>query len=428
MTNDEKKKLEKLRELALQAGLRLVDDESPVDDTLPDGAHLGTWQKLRKPAPQREDDGTLKKPVVPYRSRFNTNTILESDPKYSNLVYWEMADQILLDGQMVEDAMLEKIAIDMEVRYRYSVTDQALKGAVLRVSHLRPHTPIKNYLDSLTWDGELRLANLAEEIWSAETTDATRPLIQEMSARMWIGYVARIYDPGCMNHTFVIYGGEKGVGKSYSLEVMAGAWFSRSDIPIGQKDAQVKIHQSGAWLWEIAEMKDLQGKSADLAKQFFSTSEDIYRPPYASMPVRRKRRTCFIGTTNNYQFMDDGPERRFWIFKLQKKVNIQYLRTHRDQIWAEAVHHYKNGVAWWLPAEFEEQLKDYQQSFLVEDAWSFQVKNCIVTKNGASIDEIMEFLDLPVVHRHTGNSRRIGQICRDLGYNVYWRGGKRIFK
>lgn len=110
MTNDEKQKLEKLRQLALQAGLRLVDDESPVDDTLPDGAHLATWQKLRKPSPQREDDGTLKKPVVPYRSRYNTNTILESDPKYSKLVYWEMADQIMLDGQMVDDAMLEKIS------------------------------------------------------------------------------------------------------------------------------------------------------------------------------------------------------------------------------------------------------------------------------------------------------------------------------
>ena len=67
--------------------------------------------------------------------------------------------------------------------------------------------------------------------------------------------------------------------------------------------------------------------------------------------------------------MDDGPERRFWVFKILSKINIQYLQTHREQILSEAFYFYKQGVKWWLDPEFEEMLKDYHTAFLVDDPY-----------------------------------------------------------
>lgn len=435
MTTDKQREArERLLEMAKTLGIRLVEDvESTVDPTIPKGADPKTWEWLDKPRAQYDEHGHLKKPVIPKTSRINTNLILETDPKYLSLCFWEHADQILWRGQMVSDAIIEDIALDMEVRYRYRVSNKLLEGAVLRVANQRIHTPIKDWLESLDpWDGTPRIENLAENVLMCETTDEYRPLIQRMSALMWISFVARIFEAGCHVHTLPIFVGPKGVGKSMTMEIMCGQYFTRADLPIGKKDALEKIHQAGMWVWELAELKDLQGKSADVAKQFLSTSEDLYRPSYAKLPVKRKRRTCFIGTTNNYHFMDDGPERRFWVFKILKKINIQYLQTHREQIWSEAVHFYKQGISWWLDPEFEDMLKDYQTAFLVDDPWAFKVHKIMIQRDEGTIDtstgDIIEALELPMHISHTGNAKRIAAIMTQLGYESKRRGSRRVWK
>jgi len=435
MTTDKQKEArERLLEMAKTLGIRMVDDvESTVDPTLPMGADVATWDKLSKPKPQYDEHGNLKKPVIPKTCRINTNIILENDPKYSDLVFWEHADQVLWRGSMVSDAVIEEMALDMEIRYRYTVGNKSLEGAVLRVAHTRIHTPIKDWLESLpAWDGVGRIENLAEDVLNCETLDEYRPLIQRMSALMWIAFVARIYDPGCHVHTMPIMVGPKGVGKSMLMEIMAGEYFTRADLPIGKKDALEKIHQAGMWVWELAELKDLQGKSADVAKQFITTSEDLYRPSYGKLPVKRKRRTCFVGSTNNYQFMDDGPERRFWIFKILKKINLQYLQTHRVQIWCEAIYYYKQGVKWWLDEEFEEVLKDYQTAYLVDDPWAYKVNKIMMDRDEGTIDtstsDIVEAMDIPLHISHTGNAKRIAAIMAQLGYESKRRGSRRVWK
>jgi|DEB0MinimDraft_10_1074344.scaffolds.fasta_scaffold01214_14 predicted P-loop ATPase len=435
MTTDKQKEArERLLEMAKTLGIRMVDDvESTVDPTLPMGADVATWDKLTKPKPQYDEHGNLKKPVIPKTCRINTNIILENDPKYSDLVFWEHADQVLWRGSMVSDAVIEEMALDMEIRYRYTVGNKSLEGAVLRVANTRIHTPIKDWLESLpAWDGVGRIENLAEKVLNCETLDEYRPLIQRMSALMWIAFVARIYDPGCHVHTMPIMVGPKGVGKSMLMEIMAGEYFTRADLPIGKKDALEKIHQAGMWVWELAELKDLQGKSADVAKQFITTSEDLYRPSYGKLPVKRKRRTCFVGSTNNYQFMDDGPERRFWIFKILKKINLQYLQTHRVQIWCEAIYYYKQGVKWWLDEEYEEVLKDYQTAYLVDDPWAYKVNKIMMDRDEGTIDtstsDIVEAMDIPLHISHTGNAKRIAAIMAQLGYESKRRGSRRVWK
>lgn len=397
------------------------------DPHMPEGAHEETWSLLD--IKRRHDSSGNVISASPEKSRYNTHTILSVDPQYASVRYWEHADKIMYRDSEVSDNVIETIGIDLETRYNYFITSDAIRAAILLRSTQNTVCPIREYLDSLVWDGETRIADLAEHILKAETTDETRHLIRTMSGMMWISFVARIYDPGCKVDTVPFLIGEKGVGKSTVFEIMGGDWFSRSDIPIGTKDALEKIHQSGVWLWEIAELKDLQGKSADLAKQFFSTSEDRYRPSYGKMPITRKRRTCFIGTSNNYQILDDGPERRYWILKITDKIDLEYVKKYRDQIWAEAVHWYKDGERWWLPYELEDSLSQYQESFLVDDPWSYKVLQYLeMHPQGVTAADILDHLGIPHVAQHGGLVKRIARVCRELGYHNTPTGGTRKYR
>ena len=58
---------------------------------------------------------------------------------------------------------------------------------------------------------------------------------------------------------------------------------------------------------------------------------------------------------------------------------------------------------------------DYQQTFIIDDPWTFKVIEAIASGKKTT-PEIMTHLELPSSQQHIGNSKRIGQICRDMGY------------
>jgi len=71
-----------------------------------------------------------------------------------------------------------------------------------------------------------------------------------------------------------------------------------------------------------------------------------------------------------------------------------------------------------------EALREYQIDFKIDDPWSSKVRECIISKSGASTSEIMDFLQLPIAQQHTGNSKRIAHICKELGYTQTNTGGE----
>ena len=398
-----------------------------LGEKVPENAEVNVWRKLIKTSPRVSKTGNVEKYMAPRKLKQNYAFILEHDTKYSSLCYHDHADRMLWQNEEIKEQHYEEIALDIEVRYWLSVPAEHLRAAIVRVANMRQITPIKDFLEKElpVWDEEKRLETLAENVFKAEITKETKNLIETMSRKMWIGYVARILDPGCKNDVMTILIGPKGTGKSTSMEIMAGSkWFSNSHIEIGNKGALELIHQSGVWIWELAELKSLQGKTSDTAKQFFSATEDRFRASYARFPSRRKRRVCFFGSTNNYQILDDGPERRFWIFKNTGPIDLEYLKTNRLQIWAEALHLYRTEKEdWWLPHNFELELQAYQQSFIINDPWTFSVaqklRDLVTTERTSH--KILEEMEIPIQQRNIYTVRRLNQICRELKYTLQQR-------
>lgn len=434
LTNEQK--LQLMEDLASEMGTVITLKEDPK----PPGADPQVWAMLDKPKPCYKDDNrTLKYVVRPRANRSNLRIIFENDDQYQNIQYHDHSTSLLLNGTPIEKATWEDIAIDIEERYRIETNDNMIRSAMYRIGFHNQIFPIRDYLESLVWDGTERLELFAENILQAETSPQDVQLIRAMSTKMFIGPVARIYEPGCDLHSMPIYIGDKGIGKSMVIKLLLPNedWFGRTKMKIGDKSALEMLHQTGIWLQEIAELADFQGKNASDTKAFITNEADRYRVVYDKDVVKKKRRTCFFGTSNDYQILDDGWERRFWIFKLTGKVDLAWVVANRDQVWAEAVHYYKAGKQWHLNDDETEMLRTYQQTFLVEDAWAWGVSKAIDFyysdrgQPGATTQQIMDYIELPVSQQHTGNSRRIAQICRDNGYQMkrtaksrYWCKGR----
>ena len=408
------KKDEKYRQLLSlvkeATGIDVEDKQEPMD------TDIDTWDILKK--------GETKSGVLlPLNCRFNTASILRNDPKYATLCYNEHSDQILLNGEMVSDGMVETIAYNFEEKYRYKVTEKALRASIIMVAQERTVEPIKEWMLGLPkWDQQPRILKFFTDVFNAKVPMGAENLIDEMSAKWFISCVARVMKPGCKMDTCLVLVGDKGMRKSSALKALSSEeYFSDSNINISHKDAYELLHQSGVWIWELAEMHALQGKTADNAKQFLTSASDRYRPAYAKMPVQRNRRTVFTASTNNYQFLSDGPERRFWIVEIQSKINVDWILANREQLWAEALHYFNDGVEWWLQPDSEDDLERYQQSYIIDDPWTFKVLDCFKHHNlEATTAQIMDYLQLSSANQHGGFSKRIAQICRDCGYEQYY--------
>ena len=390
------------------------------------------WDQLTKKPAKMNKDGEMTAPPVPHVDRSNLAIILEGDPQFSTLGYNDHADLMMWGSRILDEPAMTDIMIDLERRYGFRGPDRMIERGVLRVSNQRKIEPIKDWLESLTeWDQYNRIDDMMRDIFHAEFADGYEKLVSTMG-RMWlISCVARIMEPGCKVDTAITLIGEKGARKGTALETLASApWFSNSHIDIKTKAGYELLHQSGVWIWELAEGKALQGKSAEAVKAFMTGQFDRYRPAYRKDIVRRKRRTVFAVTLNNYQFLSDGPERRFWPVRIKResRIDTDWLMEHRDQIWAEALHYYRQKEKWHLPEDLETQLREYQQIFIIDDPWANQVIECFKKTGKCTTAEIMKDIELPAAQQHSGNSRRIAQICKDLGYVQRMDNGKRTWR
>ncbi len=402
-----KKTKEAIKALGEATGIKIVDEDRPF------GADPSTWRIIVKYTPKKE--GSLARP---FADRSNLAHILENDPEFSTLAYNEHADVMLYKGSELDDTVLEEIAIGLERSYRYNGTDTIIRRGVMRVCANRRLEPIKDWLASLPdWDNTPRIGSMLTDRFHAEYDDGYQALVEAFGSKWMISCVARVMQPGCKVDTALTLIGEKGARKGTSLEILASKkWFSNSHIDIKGKNGYEMLHQSGVWIWELAEGKALQGKSAEAVKAFMTGASDRYRPAYGKMVVKRPRRTVFAVTLNNYQFLSDGPERRFWPVRIKRDslIDTDWLEANRDQLWAEALHLYGAGTQWYLEADLEKMLIDYQQDFIIDDPWTKKIREAY-EQNKRTTSEMMEHLELAAGQRHSGHSRRVAQICKDLG-------------
>lgn len=246
----------------------------------------------------------------------------------------------------------------------YDITGkEKIADALTAVLTRHSYHPIRDYLNGLTWDGVPRLDGIIIDYMGAEDSELNRA----MSRKHFVAAVARVFNPGCKYDYCLIMSGAEGIGKSTLLRVMGGRWFNDSITTLEGKEGMEQLRR--AWVVELGELSSIKRSDVEQVKAHLSKQVDIYRAAYARRVLEHPRQCVFCGTTNEALFLKgDTGNRRFWVIPVVAELRkykdwSEAIRRDRDQLWAEAVHYYKQGEPLYLSEELEAQAKQRQQDF-----------------------------------------------------------------
>jgi len=267
----------------------------------------------------------------------------------------------------IEDEYIDQLRIWIHRNYRLRRTPQYadVYQAIKIVSRENRFHPVREYLKSIKWDGEGRL-----DQWLSLCFESVQPTdyLTLAGSKFLIGAVARVMRPGCKMDEMLILEGAQGKGKSTAIKILFDPWFSDAPFSLDGKDHYLLM--KGTWGYEVAEMDAFNKGEASQAKLMMSQQVDKYRPPYGKSVIERKRQTVFFGTVNHTEYFKDlTGNRRYWPIACEV-VHRDWLVKFKDQLWAEALHRFKQGEKW-HPASDEEValFMSQQEQRLKLDPW-----------------------------------------------------------
>ena len=244
--------------------------------------------------------------------------------------------------------------------------------AAQAVAQMNRFHPVRDYLNSLTWDKTARLDALLPTYFGVNVgKDVSESALKYILAvgRCWmLSAVARALNPGCKVDCVLLLQAGQGRKKSQALEALASKGFFSDHMPdLGNKDALLEAHR--IWIMELAELASIRGKENERVKAFLSRFNDLFRAPYDRRVQEHLRGFVFAGTTNDdTPFTDETGNRRYWPVQCGD-INIEKLRKDRDQLWAEAVARFNNKERWWLDAETEKAAEQEQYQRYQSGQW-----------------------------------------------------------
>lgn len=233
------------------------------------------------------------------------------------------------------------------------------------LSHNTAFHPIRDYLDSMVWDGVPRLDTLFIDYLGAEDC----PYVRAVARKTMCAAVGRIFHPGIKFDYVTTFIGPQGRGKSTLASKMGGIWFTDGFNAI-QGNASIEQLQ-GVWIVEMGELAGLKKADIDVIKAYVSRRTDRYRVAYGKRVESFPRQCIFVATTNRPDFMRDTTGgRRFWPIVCGPSAKSVFDDLDEDtikQVWAEAVRRFEKQERLYLPAELEKVAAEVQQQHTEAD-------------------------------------------------------------
>ena len=301
----------------------------------------------------------------------NIICILENDPLLSGHLWHDLFSGFdLVKGGLPWDRKATQwgnrddanLRIYLDENYGVSGKDKIKDAKDAVFTRHRVH-PIRDYLNSLVWDGVPRLDRLIIDYVGAEDNALNRA----MTRKHFTAAVARVMNPGCKYDYCLIISGAEGIGKSTLFSVMGGEWFNDSLVTMEGKSGMEQAR--GGWVIELPELGSIKRSDVEQVKAYISRQDDTYRPAYGTVVEKHPRQCVFCGTTNETYFLKgDTGNRRFWVMSVNSDLRIhkevkEDLMADRDQLWAEAVEYWKQGESLYLPMDLENEARKRQADY-----------------------------------------------------------------
>lgn len=302
-------------------------------------------------APRR--DGTRRVKDIKEGSMTNVELVLENErglparPFREEFSFTLKKDQAGKISDWNDDDTTELVSW-IEKRFKFAPSQRATTNAIMSFSKKHSRNLVKERLESVKWDGKHRLDTLFIDTLGVEDDQAGYS--RAVTRRWLVGAVKRVYEPGCKFEMVPMLTGEQGIGKSTLIRRLASPTFFNSGLR-GMKDKDDKINLLGNWIIELGEITAFKRSTIEDIKQFISNQEDKYREPYGKLSVPHPRKSVFIGTTNESEFLKDSTgNRRFFPLecsseriKLDPKNPASLTDDYILQVLAEAREAYQAG-------------------------------------------------------------------------------------
>lgn len=304
---------------------------------------------------------------MPNKTIDNVLTILEHDPALKGKFYHdECANRCVKAVPLPWDketwfrkplawADEDDAGLRHYIEKMYTITGkERIYDAMAVYATTHKQNKLRDYLNSLSWDGICRLDTLLTDYFGAPDGTYTRMAIR----KALVAAVARVMVPGTKFDSMLILSGAQGVGKSTFFRILGKDWYSDSMATFEGKDAAELIQ--GYWIIEAGELTGLNKSEMNIVKQFLSKTEDVYRMPYGRRTAAFPRCCIIVGTTNDTEFLKDRTgNRRFWPVDLGVQAATKNIFTQLagevDQIWAEAVTRYQVGEPLYMAGDAAEE-------------------------------------------------------------------------
>ena len=314
----------------------------------------------------------------------NAELILSYDPLLRNAIRFnELTQRVDIvkplgwdrgySGKALTDNDLYNIHLYCERAYGISSL-KLIEEALHIVANRNSYHPVRDFLNSLEWDGQERIRFALRHFLGADASDYTYEILKFFM----LGAVSRAFKPGIKFDYIICVVGDQGAGKSTFFRLLAvdDEWFTDDlkDLESGKVYEKLQGH----WIIELSEMLATNNaKSNEAIKSFLSRQKEIYRTPYERYPKDRPRQCVFAGTTNKISFLpsDRTGNRRFLPIACQESEaevfildNEKESREYIRQMWAEIMEIWRSGnVRLKLSPEIEAEVRQRQRLFMQED-------------------------------------------------------------
>lgn len=319
---------------------------------------------------------------VPIQSRKNCVTVLGCDPALSGKIKFNtLSNRKNVEGALPwnkSEDLREWTNIDSEYLIYYMETyyllnsDKKILSALEMVADTNKFNPFIDMLNSISWDGTPRIANLLTDYLGVEKNDYSAHSME----LLMLAAISRAFNPGTKFDYVLILSGKQGIGKStFFMKLCCNEdWYLENLKTIDKgKDAAELIQ--GKIIVEFNEL--LAVKSAiEGVKSFVTARSDEYRGAYAKESEKRYRTCVFVGTTNDAQFLvDKTGNRRFLPLQcgtvpITKSLFIDEgaLLYEFKQAWAEAYKIYLSGkFSLVMPKRLQGYVEKLQEDFKEDD-------------------------------------------------------------
>ncbi len=339
-------------------------------------------------------------------------------PMIKELRYDDFAKDIYYGDELMQDEHLYEIKDRFRIK-SFEPSISTIFEAVHAYTMKNKVNPVKDYLNSLTWDGIPRLETWLIDSCEAEDSAYTR----RVSKMTLVAAVARVFNPGTKYDHMLILEGKQGAKNSTLIAALGGDHYKEVSLLDSDKDTIQKL--KGGWIVEVSELLVFKRKDIESLKAFISRQVDDQRFAYKRLNIRLPRQFVLIGSINpeDGYLTDPTGNRRFFPVSVGA-IDVDFVKDNRDQLFAEAVACYKEGYPLYL-TDNEKHIIDEasreQQARETHDEWVEAVINWIDNRKF----DISDFVTCKQIYtdallgdiKNLDNriSRRIGNVLLKIG-------------